>query len=226
MEDVKHMTVKEETIEDAVKAAEWLKSDPRIDSNRVYIIGHSLGGMLTSRIDAEGGDFAGLIMLAGSPRTLWEIIYDQNIAALKGMKLDEATQKQQEELVREQLEKAKQLKEMTKEQALEESIFGVPAYYFKEMDEFDIESYLLGIEKPIFILQGEDDFQVYFAKDFALWQDMLQNRPNTAFKSYPGLNHFFVQYSGLGKGTIGEYKKPGIVSGEVLEDLAEWILKQ
>ncbi|MBQ3592469.1 MAG: alpha/beta fold hydrolase, partial [Clostridia bacterium] len=64
------ITVKQETIEDAILAAELLRQDARIDSGRICIIGHSMGGMLAPRIDAEGGNFAGLILLAGSPRPI------------------------------------------------------------------------------------------------------------------------------------------------------------
>ena len=38
------ITVKEETIEDAVLAAELLRQDPRIDPENIFIIGHSMGG--------------------------------------------------------------------------------------------------------------------------------------------------------------------------------------
>jgi hypothetical protein len=38
--------VENETIEDAVLAANLLKSNERIDPDKVYILGHSLGGML------------------------------------------------------------------------------------------------------------------------------------------------------------------------------------
>ncbi|MCL6460177.1 MAG: DUF3887 domain-containing protein, partial [Gorillibacterium sp.] len=55
------LTVKEETVDDAIAATKILKNDPRIDPSRVYVIGHSLGGMLAPRIDAEGGNFAGLV---------------------------------------------------------------------------------------------------------------------------------------------------------------------
>jgi hypothetical protein len=69
-------TVWEETIEHAVYAAQLLHHDPRISS--VYIAGLSLGGMLAPRIHAAGGNFDGLILMAGSPRTLMDISLDQN----------------------------------------------------------------------------------------------------------------------------------------------------
>ncbi|MCL2526825.1 MAG: alpha/beta fold hydrolase [Defluviitaleaceae bacterium] len=70
-------TVWEETIEDAILAANLLREDPRIDPGRVYMAGLSLGGMLAPRIHAQGGDFAGLIIMAGSPRQLMEITVQQ-----------------------------------------------------------------------------------------------------------------------------------------------------
>ena len=80
------ITVKEETIDDAIMAAALLRKDPRIDPKKVFIIGHSMGGMLSPRIDAEGGNFRGLIIMAGSPRKLEEIMLDQNEAVLRSTK--------------------------------------------------------------------------------------------------------------------------------------------
>lgn len=67
-ESLGNVTVEIETIEDAILAAKLFKNDGRIDPDKVYILGHSLGGMLAPRIDAEGGDFAGIIICAGSPQ--------------------------------------------------------------------------------------------------------------------------------------------------------------
>ena len=74
MDKSQDVTVKIETIDDAIMATELLREDPRINPERVFIIGHSMGGMLSPRIDAEDGNYAGLIIMAGSPRKLEEII--------------------------------------------------------------------------------------------------------------------------------------------------------
>ncbi|MBQ2898466.1 MAG: alpha/beta fold hydrolase, partial [Oscillospiraceae bacterium] len=71
------ITVKEEVIEDAVAAANLLKNDERIDSEKVFIIGHSMGAMLAPRIDAEGGNFKGLILMAGTLAKLEEVLFRQ-----------------------------------------------------------------------------------------------------------------------------------------------------
>ncbi len=60
------LSVEEEVIRDALCAAALLRAEPLIRPDRVYLLGHSMGGMLAPRIDAEGGAFAGLIFWAGT----------------------------------------------------------------------------------------------------------------------------------------------------------------
>jgi len=43
--DYSKLTVEQKTIEDAILAAAILKSNARIDANKVYILGHSMGGI-------------------------------------------------------------------------------------------------------------------------------------------------------------------------------------
>jgi len=42
------------------------------------------------------------------------------------------------------------------------------------------------------------------------------------FHNYPSLNHAFV--AGEGKSTEAEYRKPGHVAPEAIDDIAKWIL--
>lgn len=224
-EQAAQLTVKEETVDDAIAAAELLKQDPRIDASQVYVIGHSLGGMLAPRIDADGGDFAGLILLAGSPRPLWQIIYDQNVDAIAAMSDDDPAKAASTALIEAELKKAESLASLSAEQAKATTVFGIPAYYFKEMDQFNISEYAAKTTKPVLVLQGEDDFQVKPETDYAAWKKVFDGKSNATFKLYPGLNHFFIAYEGPGKGTVDEYKQPGHVSEKVMQDIAEWIHK-
>ena len=72
------------------------------------------------------------------------------------------------------------------------------------------------------ILQGERDFQATM-KDFALWKAGLAARKDVVFHSYPALNHLFV--AGEGKSTEAEYRKPGHVAPEVIDEIAKWLGK-
>ena len=159
------ITVKEETIDDAVAAVELLKQDSRI--NKVYVLGHSMGGMLAPRIDVEA-DVNGLIIMAGSPRTLHEIMIGQ---------IEEIASKQNgfvKWIMNKSMNKMfttfTQLDDMSIEEAKKKKLGnGVTAYYFKEMMEHPTVELLKKLEKPVLFLQGQDDFQVKFDYHWPQW---------------------------------------------------------
>ncbi len=224
-EDLKKFTVREETIEDAILAANLAKKHDRIDPSKVYIIGHSLGGMLAPRIDKEGGDFAGEIIMAGTLRTLYEVMYDQNMDSINSQNLDDKTKEEYKNTVEEEFKKAKNIINMTDEEAQNAKVFGVNAYYFKDMDLNNVKDIVLSMNKPMLILQGARDFQVYKDKDYKLWQDTLKDKENVEFKLYDKLNHLFLEYEGEDAGTIKEYNVPSNIPDEVIVDIANFIKK-
>lgn len=219
------VTVKTETIDDAIMATELLRKDPRIDPERVFIIGHSMGGMLAPRIDAEGGNYAGLIIMAGSPRKLEEIILDQNEAALR------STKGFVNWIVKKQVAKfAAMFDGMYKlsdaEAKKKKMGGGTTLYYFKEMGEHAAPAYLSSCEKPILIMQGEKDFQATAEKDFAAYKQLLAGRSNVTFRLYENLSHAFVPsvYGDIMKAKQ-EYNVEQHISEAVITDIANWITK-
>ena len=220
------ITVKEEAIEDAILAAELLRKDARIDSGKIYIIGHSMGAMLAPRIDAEGGDFAGLVLMAGTPRKLEEVMLDQNAAVVAESKgLVRLIMKKQVA----KLEKLfGGLYDMTDEAAKKKKMGGgTTLYYFKEMGEHPVENYLTESEKPLLVLQGEKDVQATAKVDFAAYCDMLKGKKNVSFKLYEGLNHCFVPaVSDSIMKAKQEFAKERHIGEEVISDIANWIKEQ
>ena len=219
------VTVKTETIDDAILATELLKKDPRIAPERVFIIGHSMGGMLSPRIDAEGGNYAGLIIMAGSPRKMEEIILDQNEAALR------STKGFVNWIVKKQVAKFAAMfdgmYELSDAEAKKKKMGGgTTLYYFKEMGEHAASAYLSSCEKPILIMQGEKDFQATAEKDFAAYKQLLAGRSNVTFRLYENLSHAFVPsvYGDIMKAKQ-EYSVEQHISEEVIEDIANWIYK-
>ena len=217
------VTVKTETIDDAILATELLKKDPRIDPERVFIIGHSMGGMLAPRIDAEGGNYAGLIIMAGSPRKLEAIILDQNEAALR------STKGIVNWIVKKQVEKFAAMfggmYQLSDEEAKKRKMGGgTTLYYFKEMGEHPASGYLLTTGKPILILQGKKDFQATAEKDFAAYKQLLDRKENVTFRLYENLSHAFVPsvYGDIMKAKQ-EYNVEQHISEEVIADIANWI---
>ena len=217
------VTVKEETIEDAILATELLRKDPRIDPEKVFIIGHSMGAMLAPRIDKEGGNYRGLILLAGTLRRLEEVLIEQNnevLAEMKGLA---------RRLVEKQMKKLNGtfdgLYEMSDEEAKKKKMGGgVTLYYFKEMGEPPVESYLKTLKKPILVMQGEKDFQVKADTDFRLYKELLADHPNASFILYENLNHAFVPsvYGSISKAKQ-EYGVEQHIGENVIADIARWI---
>ena len=218
------ITVKEEVIEDAVFAANLLRQDSRIDPNRIYVLGHSLGGMLAPRIDAEGGNFAGLILFGSSPRALTDILLDQQDEMLgqSGILL-RAILKRYFAPMR---KKIAAMDSMTEAEAKKTKMIGsVSLWYFKEMAEHQAADYLTPLEKPVLILQGEKDSHVTVEKDFALYQELCAGKQNVRFKLYPELNHLFMKsvYGNI-RDLKREYKIPQKIDPTVMDNIAEFIL--
>ena len=219
------LTVKEESIEDAILATELLRKDKRIDPENIFIIGHSMGGMLAPRIDAEGGNYRGLVLLAGTPRKLEEVMLGQTKAITDELPvlLRPLLKKQAEKLQR----TFDGMYDLTDAQAQKKKVAGgTTVYYFKEMGEHPAENYLRELEKPLLILQGEKDVQVKPDIDFAAYRELLKAKTNVTFRLYEGLNHAFVPaVCGKISKATKEFSKEQHIGENVIADIAGWILE-
>ena len=220
------ITVREETIDDALLAARLLRSDSRIDADRVFLLGHSMGAMLAPRIEAEGGDFAGLILLAGTPRRLEEVLLEQTAEAVASMKgfTRKIGQQQLDQLHR----TFAGLYDLSDEEAKGKKVGGgTTLYYFKEMGQPTVEAWLQKTRKPMLVMQGEKDFQVKASVDFEMYRKLLGDRDNVTFRLYPGLNHAFVpaRFDSIADAKK-EFTPERHIGPQVLDDLADWILGQ
>jgi uncharacterized protein len=194
-----------ETVDDALRAVELLRDQPEIDAKQLYVLGHSQGGYMIPRILQGDEKLAGVIVMAGNVRPLEQLIVEQSeyILSLSGG----GTPAQ-----REQLEHLK--KDPWK------ALSGIPQSYRDDLKGYNPAAEAKKIDKSMLILQGERDYQVTM-KDFALWKAALESRENVTLRSYPNLNHLFVE--GEGPSTPRDYQKEGHVSGRVIEDISRWI---
>ena len=218
----KHLTVKEETIEDALLAVQMLKRDPRIDHDRIFILGHSMGAMLAPRIDAEGADVKGLILMAGTPYRLEEIVLRQLRQAGRGSSIMKKIIGLEYRFYKKRF---RGLYQMTDKEAKKKKFAGnLSLYYFKEMGQKTAADYLLAGKKPVLILQGGKDFQVLAKRDYRKFKKLLAGRENTQYKLYPELNHVFVKgiYNDILKASK-EYSVEQHIGEDVIGDIAAFI---
>lgn len=218
------LTLREEVLDDVSAAIALLSQDKRVDSSNIYVLGHSLGGMLTPAIAIENNEVKGIISVAGTLRPLYEVSYDQNKALEKQLLANDldkdtlAALKLQIQQVEKDIEVLRgDISEIPNEVIL----MGISAGYQKSVKEYAGSQFIDQIKIPILVLQGKADFQVSVDKDFASWTEMIGDRSNATLKCYDNLNHLMMETNG--KEDVSEYQVKGTVNKEVIDDIASFI---
>ena len=209
-------TMDGETTADAVAAVAALRGVAGIDPARVYVLGHSQGGMLAPRIARQSGEVAGLAMLAAPARPLLDLLLEQNryLVGLDGT-VDPA---EQAHLTR--LQAQVDAVRGDGAVALADSPMGLPANYWRTFETVDPVADARAADVPLLLLQGGRDIQVVDA-DWRLWQAAFANDPRASLHHYPALNHLGI--AGEGPGNIAEYQQSGQVDATLIADIAAWI---
>jgi dienelactone hydrolase len=218
---LKDFTVRQEVIEDALEAVKALRSQPHIDSKRVFVLGHSLGGMLLPRIGTADPMIAGLIILAGAARSFGDAVLAQTryLAMVDG-----TISPEEQQAIDQATAMANSVGALNREDAKSgRMIAGAPASYWLDLRAYDPPAEAKRVQKPMLILHGERDFQVPL-EDFARWKTALGSRSDVRLRLYPALNHLFV--AGTGPSLPAEYQVPGHVAEEVVRDIAAWLVSK
>ena len=215
-----NITIEDEVLNDVSLAINFTKENESTKKSKIYVLGHSLGGMLSPYIAKTNTDVVGIISMAGTTRRLEDVILDQNIAAVETM--SNKTDAEKKELI------ATVQADVDKVEALKDgdpsvTLFGVPSSYWLSLNKIDTSKISKSLTIPMLILQGKADFQVSPDIDYKAWQDMLSGKSNVTFKLYDNLNHLFIQTNG--KKDTTEYSIKGTVDKQVLTDITTWINK-
>jgi len=214
------ITLEDESIEDAVNAVQLLAAQEKIDPDRIFVLGHSLGG---NAIPAIAGELKsapvkarGFIMMAASPRPL-DVLMREQYDYLYSL-MPEVTEEQQAEkdAIFAELDKLENLDTLGED----DMVLGVYSTYWKWLEAYDILQAAEEITAPVLLLQGEEDYQVTMT-DFALWKDPFGQKANWTLISYPGLTHAFT--GGLKTEGADVYSRPEKVDARVLRDLADFV---
>lgn len=215
----KAFTVKEEVTDDAVAAIAFAKTIPGADPASVYVLGHSLGGMMAPKL-ATLAAVKGIILAAAPATKLTDVLVEQYKAAVQAM--NDTTGRAREEL-------AKALKELERTRITrlgdikpDSVILGLPASYWQDLNRYDQVATAKSLKSRILVLQGEMDFQVP-ADHAGSWKAALSGRKNAAFKVYPKLNHLLMEVES--RGNEAQYREPQNIAPYVIDDLAAWILQ-
>lgn len=213
------ITVKEETIDDALAAVSLLREMDEIDNEKIFVLGHSLGGMLIPRIGMCDPNIAGFVIMAGNTKFLEDLILEQTsyVASLDGTVT--AEEEAQINMLAKEVTKIKNLRPLDKNYS-KASLLGVPVTYWLDLQGYNPAEAATTLIQPILILQGGRDYQVT-VDNFKLWREALSSQKNVKLKLYPNLNHLFIE--GKGKSEPSEYLVAGNVNEDVICNIANWI---
>lgn len=214
-----NITVKDEVIDDAVKALELVKGTAGIEPSRVFLVGHSLGAMLAPMIAERTDAESGFIAMSAPGRPFEDVVQDQitYLANLDG----KITEDEQAQLDQIKVQVAN-VKKLVPGANVDTNLLplGLPAPYWLSIQGYLAQDEAKTLNEPMMILQGERDYQVTMV-DFAAWQTALQGKEDATLKSYPGLNHLYM--AGSGPPTPEDYNKEGHLAESVINDIASWI---
>ena len=221
IEQAASFTLAEETVDDALAAIELLEQIGRIDPERIFVLGHSLGGyavpLIFTQAESLAQGIAGYVLLAAAARPIPDLIVEQMeyIAAIDG----ELTADERGSIAaaRTMAGNIESLEFGSDSSAL---LLGASPAYWADLAGYEPAQASLAIEAPMLILQGGADYQVT-VQDYSQWRSALSYRSNVVFQLYPDLNHLFVETSGIS--TPQDSLTPANVSQQVIDDIALWV---
>src|SRR5690606_7541292 len=172
--------VDDETTNDAVLAVDALRKVEGIDPARVFVLGHSQGGLMAPRIAATSGHVAGLVLLAAPARPLLDIVIEQNrrLAVLDDGKTSDA----ERDAVKALVEQVRTARNPATDVAAK-SVMGLTVGYWRSIDGVDPIAEARQVGLPMLVLQGGRDIQVVDA-DWQAWKAGFGDNAKAAFKLY------------------------------------------
>ncbi|MFN2113296.1 MAG: alpha/beta hydrolase [Anaerolineales bacterium] len=214
-----------DNVEDATNAVEFLTHYAHIDPEQVFVLGHSEGAAIATRLAAKGINISGVILLAGTAQSGEDVILWQGDQVVKGMrgfngflihKLHINVRKAQEK----QLEK---IKHSTRDWFRMQLISKINAKWMREFLAYNPAQDFPKIQVPVLAITGSKDIQVNPA-DLRKMAELVKS--NFKWFEVPDITHILRKETG--EPTLSNYQeqiqKP--VDGTVLNIISDWLEDQ
>jgi len=168
------LSPEDRVVGDAVDAVERLQADPAVDPDRVFVVGHSLGGSLAPKIAADA-EAAGVVALAGANGDTLELLLDQ-VERLAERDRTDTSVEEAEEIVR---------RIRAGDVAADEQILGYPGGFWEFLRDYDVNAFVEDA-RPMLACHAGHDWKVA-DKEFENWQAVADET-----RRYPECNHLFI----------------------------------
>lgn len=151
-----------DNVSDAFAALRFFKSYEQVRSDQVFVLGHSEGAIIATRLGATNKDIAGVILLAGTAQLGEDVMLWQGKKVVKGLRgfngfLIHAMHIDVQKTQRKQFEK---IKRSTKDSYRIQLIAKLNAKWMREFLEYNPADDLPKIQAPVLAITGSKDIQV------------------------------------------------------------------
>ncbi|HEX3471965.1 MAG TPA: alpha/beta fold hydrolase [Silvibacterium sp.] len=218
-----HPDLDHEVTLDAVAALACVSTLPEVDTKRVFLLGHSLGGTMApviaaDRLQQAPGSVRGLIFLAGGALGIEETLERQLIFQAKRQGADasqvDAIRKQWQEIFQTVNNPATPEDQMVGSPPLR-----LPEGYWRSWVSQDPAGELAKLGLPALVLRGTKDIQI--SEDDFQALKKANVAPGSVSREIDGLNHLMMPVAGDSTGA--EYFQPAHLAPEVIQIIAEWV---
>ncbi|MER7827968.1 dienelactone hydrolase family protein [Streptomyces sp. NPDC096097] len=210
-------TMTREYVPYAVAAVRLLQEEPRVDSSRVFVAGHSMGGKVAPRVAETEPSVAGVVILAGDAEPMHRAAV-RVVGHLATLGLGPHSEAALAEITRQAAIVETSLSPGTPREDLP---FGLSASYWLDLRSYDPVATAACLGKPLLILQGGRDYQVTVEHDLSLWREGLAGCPDVTIQIHEADDHLF--FPGTGPSTPAGYMAPQHVDAAVITDVAAWL---
>ncbi|MGB8212252.1 MAG: alpha/beta fold hydrolase [Anaerolineales bacterium] len=214
-----------DNVADAGAALEYLRSLEEIQPDRLFLLGHSEGGLIATRLAATGAQVAGVILLAGPAQSGEQVLLWQSVQVMKGM---HGLNKWIIDLFHIDIRKAEQkqldkIKRSRKDWYRVQGIAKLNAKWFREFMAYQPAEDFPKIQAPVLAIAGSKDIQVDPAD-----LEKMAGLVRSDFEAHlvPGLTH--ILRTEAGEPTVSAYKQQVTqpVDSQVLQLVSEWLRKK
>ena len=217
--EIEDITPEFEILDDVAAAVDYLKSRDEIDTENIFVLGHSLSGYFLPLIYDKAPSVKGGISLAGAIAVPFEDLMKEQydyLANYDGKVVDE-----EKTALEEFNESYNLVKDLKSGKAVDDKlILGMGQVYWNFLNNYNGLDQWDKISKPTLVLQGERDYQLPM-ENFETYKNKLADKNNFVFKSYKKLSHIFMKADS--KPSPGDYTTQKKVEDDVIKDISSWI---
>ncbi len=216
------LTLTDEYVPHARAAIHALRREAGVDPDRIYVLGHSLGGTAAPRVAAAEPATAGLILVAAGAQPLhWSAV--RQLRYLATLPTGRGGSAEAAEILCEHARRVDSA-DLSPSTPSTELPFGVPAPYWLDLRSYQPAQLVAALGKPILLVQGGRDYQVTVADDLQLWQRELGHRPAVTIRVFDADDHCL--FRGTGPSRPADYETADHVDPSVITGIADWIRTQ